>query len=725
MFFWVMVMPVVLAHAQELPPVQNFTPLDYQAGNQNWGLAQTPEKLIYVANNLGLLEFNGAAWTLYPSPNETIVRSVHVIDEKIYTGCYREFGFWQRTESGILEYTSLTAQLKEPLLEDEEFWNIVGIDDKILFQSLSRIYIYDQRSGTFNIIESDETIVKMFEVEGRIYFQRINQGVFVIEGGQTRLLLDDSVFKTDELVNIFSEPEGILILTRTHGFFRYQGENIAAIEAPNAFLKDFTLYSAIQLQDGSYALGTISNGILYLNASREWKYQINQNNGLTNNTVLAILEDQDDNLWLGLDYGISHINQESPFKEFEDQVGVIGSVYAAAIHAGNLYLGTNQGLFCKPVTENAAFTMIPGTKGQVWSLKVIQDELFCGHHTGTLLIQGRSAFPIGGPQGTWDIKEVEGTDFLLQGNYDGLYVLEKLPEGWRVRNKLEGFQNSSRHFEMIGHRIFVNHEYKGVFTLSVDERFTRVEEFTIDAQLKGTNSSLAKYQGTVLYACKNGVYAYREGQDTFIRDSVLSSIYTEDNYVSGKMALVDEGAKFWMFTKEYLTLVTTGITAEPSFRLVPMSLDVRKDVIEYESIIGLEKNRAYILGTSSGYIVLDVSDLEVDDFQVYISKITKGINRDHSSTEELIDTSIEGDFSHDENNFQVNFYTPEYYKFFKPEYQYQLTGIYDVWSDWTSKPSVFFENLPPGDYTFNVRSQIGGKLSENLATYQGLAMENW
>ncbi|MBT8291767.1 MAG: hypothetical protein KJN70_00715, partial [Eudoraea sp.] len=58
-----------LGYTQELPPIQNYAPYDYGAGTQNWAISQSDEKLIYVANNEGLLEFNGAQWKLHPSPN--------------------------------------------------------------------------------------------------------------------------------------------------------------------------------------------------------------------------------------------------------------------------------------------------------------------------------------------------------------------------------------------------------------------------------------------------------------------------------------------------------------------------------------------------------------------------------------------------------------------------------------------------------------------------------
>ena len=87
--------------SQELPPITFYTPTHYDAENQNWSISQAKNKNIFIANNKGLLEFNGAKWQLYPSPNGTIIRSVKVIEDKIFTGCYMEFGYWERNNLGF------------------------------------------------------------------------------------------------------------------------------------------------------------------------------------------------------------------------------------------------------------------------------------------------------------------------------------------------------------------------------------------------------------------------------------------------------------------------------------------------------------------------------------------------------------------------------------------------------------------------------------------------
>ena len=152
-----------LSLAQELPPIVKYNSTTYGAGNQNWMISQDKNNFIYFANNDGLLEFNGSNWQLYPSPNETIVRSVKVIGNNIYTGCYMEFGFWTRQTNGQLEYTSLSNTIKNSIQDDEQFWNIFNYDQWVIFQSLNRIYIYDTKTKKFNIITPKNDVINLFE----------------------------------------------------------------------------------------------------------------------------------------------------------------------------------------------------------------------------------------------------------------------------------------------------------------------------------------------------------------------------------------------------------------------------------------------------------------------------------------------------------------------------------------------------------------------------------
>ena len=43
---------------------------DYNAGIQNWAIAQDERGVMYFGNNSGLLEFDGSAWRLYELPTK-------------------------------------------------------------------------------------------------------------------------------------------------------------------------------------------------------------------------------------------------------------------------------------------------------------------------------------------------------------------------------------------------------------------------------------------------------------------------------------------------------------------------------------------------------------------------------------------------------------------------------------------------------------------------------
>ena len=60
------------------PFVRNFSTQDYGAGIQNWDIVQDARGFIYIANNFGLLEFDGSRWQIYRVKNGSKMRSVAV-----------------------------------------------------------------------------------------------------------------------------------------------------------------------------------------------------------------------------------------------------------------------------------------------------------------------------------------------------------------------------------------------------------------------------------------------------------------------------------------------------------------------------------------------------------------------------------------------------------------------------------------------------------------------
>ena len=704
--------------AQELPPIVAYSPSDYGADNQIWDISQSSENIIYAANSQGLLEYNGARWELYPVPNNSIIRSVNVINNKVFTGCFMDFGYWERDSFGSLYYTSLIDQFGINLEEDEEFWNITELNGWMIFQSLSRIYLLDLENKESKIIKSDAQISQMINFNKTIFFQKAGVGLFKIENGDVKLVNNDDILKRNKVIDIFKLEKQVLVLTSNEGIFKLNETLLSPWTLDDEInINDITVYSGEQLHDDTIILGTISNGMFHVNIDGVLIDRFNKNNGLSNNTILSVFEDNENNIWLGLDYGLNYISRNSKFKIYLNTQGQLGTIYNAIIFEDLLYLGTNQGLFFKKINTNDSFKLVPETNGQVWALKKMDNKLFCGHDSGTFTIKnGMIIEKITNAIGTWDFKEVPNmSNMILQGNYNGLNLLEKVGENWRFRNRLEGIDMSCRFFEFFDDQIFVNHEFKGLYELSYNENLNRVQSLNISNTVeKGIGSSLLRYSDKLIYSSSKGIYSYDE-TSKFLPDSTFASLYAPYKSISTLLEINGESNKLWRFADDNILIISPGsISSIPQIEIIPISENLRNVVAGFENLSKIS-NEEYLIGTSNGYIIYnkDVPDTQVD-YNIQLNSVhankLEGPKTKLNFTEETL-------LPNKTNNIEFSYSLPFFGKIINSKYQYQLIGLSDNWSEWSTESKQLFENLPYGSYTFNIRGKVGNKLTKNIASF--------
>ncbi len=327
--------------------------------------------------------------------------------------------------------------------------------------------------------------------------------------------------------------------------------------------------------------------------------------------------------------------------------------------------------------------------------------------------------------GAWNIRAVPGKpNILLQGNYSGLYILSKDDGEWRLRNKINGFGNSSRFFEIdINNDIWINHEYKGVFHIKLDENL----ENTLQVNLKqkspeeGKNSGLILYNNNIIYFNKDGVFKFNYYRQHFVKDTVLSQILIDDEYISGKL-VIDNSNRLWGFTKNNIVYFIPGhLTEYPQMKKIPIPHSLRKTKMGYENISQL-KNGIYFLGTAEGYIIFNLPKFVENEYIIYLNSIDLiSFNNETLS----VDLGGKGDFSYKQNRIAFSFGVAQYDKFSNIEYQYKLNGLHNVWSNWSAENNVMFENLRPGRYTFNVRARVENKLTQNIEYFSFVINKPW
>lgn len=677
-------------------------------------ISQGENKNLYIANGTGLLEYNGTQWNLYPVPNNTIIRSVKSVGEKIFTGAYMEVGYWIKNEFGTLDYISLLEKLPQSVHDGEQFWHIENLGDLVIFQSFEGLYLFDPSSQKISRIKTkgDQPITNLFKVNGQIYFQRADLGLFIIKNGVPQLLVPGNLLRGEELMHLFWHNQELQLVGKSGNFYIWNGSQLIPFqESLTAKIKGVSIYSAIDLPDESVVLGTVENGIYHINEQGDILDHFNQTNGLLNNTILSLFLDDEKNIWAGLDNGLSIINLNSPFNLFQDKNGKIGSVYSSYRNNDNLYLGTNQGLYYKLIGDQD-FKLIPGTNGQVWNLQFIDNTLFCGHNSGTFVITDDKAKLISDRSGTWTVKKlINLPGIYIQGHYNGISFLRRTGNDFETLPMLKGFPHSSKFIvpEKDG-SIWIGNEHKGVFRINISESLTAISN-SRNYNFEGTSgitSSIFKFNDSLYYSTTKELFKYNPKSDSFSKYNNLAEIIQQINRTSGN--IINEGDdKIWGFSENSVFYIgLSQLSSKFNMRSIYLPNDFRNITRGYENITKINTN-IYLLGTANGYLTFSEDEITSKSYKLRIDRVTQS-----ALDNKLELVSLEGgeSFHYKSNNINIDYSIPDYNKFSSPLFSYRLLGLSPNWSPWSKEPTVSFKNLSFGDYEFQVKGKIGEKLTD-------------
>ena len=717
--FFLICLPI---YSQSFPPIQSYTPQEYNSANQNWMISESIDNEILFANSETLLLFNGTSWNNYPSPNGSVIRSVKYVDNKTYIGTHSDFGYYEKYNDGTLKYTSLVDELDLNIEEDEEFWNIMTLDNWIIFQSISRLIFIDKNNSDVKYLKFKGIINHSFSINRQIYVA-LDTGLYKLVNGQPELIIGSNQIPSTLIVNLFNSSKGLLILTADNGFYllNSSGDVSKVPSSLDVIQNNLSIFSAIQLSDLSFAIGTVGQGLFLLDSDLKTYKIINKSKGLANNTILSLYEDSNSNIWLGLDNGITVINNNSPFSVYNDNNGVLGTVYATKLYNDILYIGTNQGLFYKKYNSNDSFKFIENTNGQVWSLIEIDGTLFCGHNNGTYIVKDANVIKIRDTSGSWTFRKLSNdSSDILEGSYYGLKVLSKQNNSWVVKNNVSGFDISSRFFEISNNgKIIVSHGYNGVYKLSVSSDFKNIIDYELDSiAVKGGNTSLSKFDNNIYYNYEKGMLKYNSLTNNFSKDTLLSNLSSK-NLLYG-IIRNDFDGKLWLFSENNIHYVYRDlVTGKKKVSSIVSSLEQRRTV--FENISKIDKSK-YLLGTNNGYISLDLDNYKLSPPEVNINKIEAfKLSQDPVAVSKNEFVQLE----YNSNNLRFYANVSNYQKFQPITFEYFLDGYISKWVSISEVPFIEFNNLKPGDYEFKIRAKIGNLYSSNSDSFLFTVERPW
>lgn len=701
--------------AREAPRVINFTKAQYQAQNQNWMIAQSGDWRMYFANSSGLLSYDGAKWKVQAIDDHRTPRAI-ACDRfgRIYWGAFGTFGYLGQGETQERE-DQLWRLLRDPAdvekAQREEIWNILIRNDFVLFQSFAVIYKYHPESKFLEAITPPGNIMFVHDMGEKLLVQVIGKGIYELSSRNEFIFQEGTQALGAAIVkSILPTANGsYLVATEHDGIYRYSNGILSLWNAAfDAKARINQINKGIRLSNGNYAFGTILDGVFVLDSQGEELFHFNGSSGLQNNTVLALHEDRAGNLWVGLDKGIDLIELNSPVVYYTNKEGKPGAVYTAAVFEGKLYIGTNQGVFYKTYPlQGDDFRLLDGTQGQVWELREMNGELLCGHNEGTFSIQKNRVTKISSITGGWVMQAHPlRSDILLQGTYTGVVVLRRNKAGaWQYSHRIEGFIEPVKRllFDAEGY-VWVANPYKGLYRLRLSEDLTTWLEVRAYGEQDGLPSQfkpdIFRFNGAFVTRSAGQLFYY-DNDDRWKPFDLLRGANKAFTFAPGEWFEVYPDVVKW--------------TRSKGIHNIPLSL-----IPDFESIVSLGDG-SYLFCLEDGYALMDGSSARNGFVQtspppmlleVEIGGTTPAFLRAKSGADPLQLAAVQ-------NDFVFRFALPVYTK--SADFQFQLEGFSQTWSPWSKVSVKEFTNLPPGRYTFRVRSSI----SEETASFEFEIRARW
>lgn len=707
-----------------LPFIQSFTKENYQAAAQNSDVVQDRRGVVYFANNEGLLSFNGTDWRIYPLPNRTIVRSLAVAQNGyIFVGGQNEFGWFKPNAQGDWQFSSLRERIPAAHRSFEDVWEIEVLGERTYFRASGKLYQLDQ--NTVQVFAQEE-LHFMGQAEEMIYVQGTSGILYRLQQNQLQAVPSSDLLAGKIVTGIVQlEGDHLLIATSEHGFYQLKGNQLTKYKSSfNDFLVQNRINNVEQLNDGRIAIATDFAGVLIMENSGDAIYHIDKNAGLLTNRVLGIYEDVEDNLWVGLSNGIGYLEVSSPFTNVLPDGALEGVGYDVRVHDGQIYFATANGLYATPWVDSYSpltgnkFQLLENSKGQSWGLNIVNDQLFLAHNKGAYVVENQQATQIYDGRGIWNFQPLgDDPTQIVAGSYNDLILFGEENGNWNMSHAMNASNESCRFVEQDDSgNIWIAHPYKGIFKVTPTPDLQAVEvvnygeEHGLPSRLY---NHLFKIKNEIIFCAERGIYEYDATEDRFNPSASFNAIFGVDTKVR-RLQETKEG-NIWFITEKELgkiEIYEKGLERE-----------VKKSVFAnlhkklnpgFEKIYAYDEHNVFIT-YDKGFLHYHPQKREVDTtaVQVIFTKINFSTTPDSVLFAGMIDSANQvgvnhtavAHFTHRQNALQFAFTATNFAHHNEMEYAYFLEGAEEDWSSWRTETDKEYTNLPPGIYTFYVKSR--------------------
>jgi signal transduction histidine kinase/ligand-binding sensor domain-containing protein len=721
---------------------------EYGATAQNWVFAEDTRGLMYVGNNLGALQYDGATWRLIDTASKSVVRSIaRDSDGRLYIGSTGEIGYLAPDAREQLHYVSLLQHVKPEDRAFNDVWTVHVAAAGIYFQSREVLLLLtppsDRASDSGWRVRTWKPrglFLFAFMVGGRYYVHQQGVGLQQMVGDRLVPVPGSEQFAEERVQVLLPLDAGgspqLLLGTFNRGLFRYDGKTFTPFATDaDAYLRERTLYKGIVLPDGTFGFSTISGGLVVMNSDGHALHYINQATGLPNDNTLAVYADHTGLVWLASEGSVCQIETPSPLSRFDIKVGLSGGVSDVVRHKGVLYAATSVGVFYLDAASST-FKQITGFRegnSQATALASNGDVLMVGYGSGLHQVDGAVAHVV---------KPNVGASFssgairfsrhdprrLWVALEDGFASMRLGDDGtWIDEGRVPGIRETIGYLaEPTVNELWLGTGAQGAIRVRFADgpQHPRIDRFGAAQGLTG-QTGLAVYAvgDRPVLVSKEGVFRLDDSGQRLLPDTTWRGVSVGGTQDQSAMAEDRQGnvwGNFGLETAVFRRQTDGSYRVDKTALLRFSDMAVAKIYVDDDGVVWF--------GRDDGLVRFDpaIRQNYTTDYSALIRRVTLEDGR------VLHGGATAGDrpaaiprLAAAENALRFEFASTWLASSRETHYQTMLEGFDPKWSAWNTESRRDYTNLPPGSYRFRVRARNLYQHESAEADYALLIVSPW
>lgn len=723
-------------------PVVNYSHREYSGHSQSWSIVQDKKGLIYIANNVGVIEFDGSDWR-HISINGALPRCLDIDGNgRVWVGAQDEFGYLSADSSNNLKFYSLTHYLPETYKPFGLIRQVYSTKEGVYFSSNSLLILL-KPDLSIKVWTPKTIFHRTYFVNGIIFSNQKDYGLTYLSNDTLKNVPGGEVFGSKLIYTILPyDDENLLVGTQSSGFYlmdnsftipkknQEEHKGLRKFETDNeSYFQDNWVYSGLQVDEDVYAIGTYRGGVAFINKQGRTVRKINQKVGLQDDAIWHLFKDNQENLWMALNNGISYTPIYSQLTGWNEESGFRGVLQSVVRCNGSVYVSSNVGVFVK---KNGHFDQVKGINDLSWKLKVVRiddsvESLLAASSSGIFLIKDSYAQMIenGKLHSYCFLQSKTYPNIVYVGLRDGVGVIRIYKGTYKLIGKLEGTTGEVYTLtEDTNGDLWYTERYKGVGFVDVINPYQLIHERPISYSLpnkpKCDDISVVLIDGHVKVSSEGGLARFEMSKMEFVPDSSLGVEFV-DGSTGIRIFNQDFRGNIWFEAYKYAPnrwLERAVKYPNSIYRREPAQFRTIPETIFFD--VYTESDNITWIAATDGLFRFD-GRFDVDNKKILkvlirqvnaskSSKIYNGATFSPSSQSAFPGNVVahESDIvelPYRYNSLSFSYSSPFFGQQQRLMYSYYLEGYDEDWSDWSYSQSKEYTNLPFGFYKFHVKAK--------------------